>query len=663
MDKILITGGCGFIGHHFVEHLLKNTTQEIVIFDKLTYASEGFTRLRDIDAYDDKRVMIVALDFTKEIPVGVTKEIGTVDYIMHMGAESITEDIYIPTYNSRNGTEVLTFGELWNKKSISSNIEETEKGEKIKITDKSLKVLSFYNGGQWCNVKYITRHKYKGNIIKLLQKNAILEATPNHSVYSANLELSNPSENPDLLTIRSVNEYGKQHKEENKDLLKFIAAYITEGSITKNKANGNYLIQIGQNNLNWLKDLSNSIKFLGYNNWIVERKCSNLQISNKDLFYYLEDNCGKGSQNKQIPDFIFDLKPELREYFWECLLEGDGNIEDNGNQRYTTNSKKLAAQISLLLALQNKAFTVNERDFDKEEWNRCWNFRVNIKGNQQINCGNKKIQEIEYDGWVYDLEVEDSHNFVCGIGNAVCHNTHVDNSITDPAPFVFSNVIGTMRMLDYARTLPDLKKFVYFSTDEVFGPAPEGVAYKEWDRYNSTNPYAASKACGEELVLAYANTYGIPSIISHTMNVFGERQHPEKFIPKVIRKIMNDEVITIHSNKTKTVSGSRMWIHARNVSSAIHFLLKNSTNRDKYNIVGEKEVSNLDMALYIAKILGKELKYEMVDFHSSRPGHDLRYALDGSKLTEMGWTVPLTFEKSLKNTIEWTIENPRWLEY
>jgi len=130
----------------------------------------------------------------------------------------------------------------------------------------------------------------------------------------------------------------------------------------------------------------------------------------------------------------------------------------------------------------------------------------------------------------------------------------------------------------------------------------------------------------------------------------------------VIRKIMNDEVITIHSDKTKTVSGSRMWIHARNVSSAIHFLLKNSTNRDKYNIVGEKEVSNLDMALYIAKILGKELKYEMVDFHSSRPGHDLRYALDGSKLTEMGWTVPLTFEKSLKNTIEWTIENPRWLE-
>ncbi len=239
--------------------------------------------------------------------------------------------------------------------------------------------------------------------------------------------------------------------------------------------------------------------------------------------------------------------------------------------------------------------------------------------------------------------------------------THVDNSITNPEPFVLSNVVGTFRVLEFARTLNNLEKMVYFSTDEVFGPAPVGVAYKEWDRYNSGNPYAATKAGGEELCLAYANTYKLPVFITHTMNVFGERQNQEKFIPKIIRAVINDGIINIHSDSTKTISGSRFWIHGRNVSNALMFLLREGLKGEKYNIVGEKEVSNLDMALFIAQVMGKELKYEMVDFHSSRPGHDLRYALDGRKLKEMGFEYTRTFEDSLRKTIEWTINNPKWL--
>lgn len=248
--------------------------------------------------------------------------------------------------------------------------------------------------------------------------------------------------------------------------------------------------------------------------------------------------------------------------------------------------------------------------------------------------------------------------------------THVDRSIDNAEPFVTTNVIGTMRMLEYARTMKNLKWFVYFSTDEVFGPAPEGRAYKEWDNYNSGNPYSASKAGGEELCLAYANTYKLPVFITHTMNVFGERQHPEKFIPLCIRKILAGETIQIHANHDKTKAGSRMWIHARNVSAAILFLIEQREwysggkfiGADKFNVVGEREVDNLAMAQTIAKILGKELKYEMVDFHSSRPGHDLRYALDGEKMRRMGWEIPVDFEASLKKTIEWTIANDKWLK-
>ncbi len=240
--------------------------------------------------------------------------------------------------------------------------------------------------------------------------------------------------------------------------------------------------------------------------------------------------------------------------------------------------------------------------------------------------------------------------------------THVDNSITDPKPFVYSNVVGTYNMLEFARLCPNLRAFVYFSTDEVFGPAPEGVAYKEWDRYNCTNPYSATKAGGEELVLAYMNTYGLKGFITHCMNIFGERQHPEKYIPKCIRKIKNDETINIHGTPDKTQSGSRFYIHARNVANAVHFLLDKFEQREKYNIVGEAEITNLDLARHIAHYMGhNDFKYKITDFHSARPGHDLRYALDGSKMEKLGWKVPMTVYDTIKSTVEWTLRNPKWL--
>ena len=242
--------------------------------------------------------------------------------------------------------------------------------------------------------------------------------------------------------------------------------------------------------------------------------------------------------------------------------------------------------------------------------------------------------------------------------------THVDNSIIDPYPFVMSNVVGTLNILEFAKEQKNLKQFVYFSTDEVFGPAPEGTNYKEWARYNSGNPYAATKAGGEELCLAYANTHNVPVLITHTMNLFGERQHPEKFIPLVINKVLAGETVYIHSNSDKTKAGSRFYIHCRNVSAALVFLIeKQQWTRHKMNIVGEKEVDNLELAQLIAKIVGKPLKYEMVDFHSARPGHDLRYALDGFYLRNIGWNHPKTFEKSLEKTVRWMLDNPKWLDW
>ena len=275
----------------------------------------------------------------------------------------------------------------------------------------------------------------------------------------------------------------------------------------------------------------------------------------------------------------------------------------------------------------------------------------------------------------HDLKAELNPEISATIGRVdfISHlaaGSHVDRSINYPIEFVMDNVVGTAHILDYARKLDNLQRFAYFSTDEIFGPAPPDINYKENDRYNSTNPYSATKAGAEELVVAFENTYGLPSLITHTMNVFGERQNPEKYIPMVIKKVRDQETVTVHANSEKTVAGSRHYIHAEDVAEALLFLydydisvLKpDSTGAkcQKFNIVGKDEIDNLSLAQFIAKTQNKELFYEMVDFHSQRPGHDLRYSLDGSKMANMGWTPQSAFDR-LEKTIKWTLENNRWL--
>ena len=223
--------------------------------------------------------------------------------------------------------------------------------------------------------------------------------------------------------------------------------------------------------------------------------------------------------------------------------------------------------------------------------------RLDVSGNlnrlTELDIWEKNKNRVKFIWHDMRSDIRDNEilNAMLGKPDTILHigaASHVDRSIQDPMSFVMDNVVGTCNVLNYARGLDSIENFVYFSTDEVFGPAPDGVNYKEWDRYNSGNPYAASKAGGEELCVAFENTYKIPIKISHCMNVFGERQHPEKFIPSCIRKIQRGEKVIIHANKDLTRAGSRFYIHAKNVCSAVNFVLKNGKSGEKYNIVGEK---------------------------------------------------------------------------
>lgn len=260
--------------------------------------------------------------------------------------------------------------------------------------------------------------------------------------------------------------------------------------------------------------------------------------------------------------------------------------------------------------------------------------------------------------------------------------THVDNSIRDPLPFLQTNVIGTHHLLWWFKDLakeggvigspPILypKRIFIVSTDEVYGPAQFGqdvAGFDEGAAFRPANPYSAAKAGQESVAMAYANTYRLPITIVNTMNLIGERQHHEKFVPLVIGKVLKGERLFIHADDTKTRSGTRFYLHCRTYANALCYLIGLSQQVHpanlplKLHVCGEREISNLELAQMIAKIVGKPLDYELVAWQAERPGHDLRYAMQDRVIGQLGWERPMNIEQSLEKTVRWYLEHPQWL--
>jgi dTDP-glucose 4,6-dehydratase len=248
---------------------------------------------------------------------------------------------------------------------------------------------------------------------------------------------------------------------------------------------------------------------------------------------------------------------------------------------------------------------------------------------------------------------------------AMASESHVDRSISDPRPFVENNVAVILTVLEYAREY-GVEKLVHVSTDEVYGPALLGHDHAEGEPHRPSNPYSASKAAQESIVHAYWRTYGLPAAIATSMNMVGERQDPEKFVVLALREILWGRPVPIHVRGDGTV-GSRFYLHARNYANALIFLLEREFPvygdvevMERWNVVGE-ELDNLAMAELIGKCADRPVFTRHVDFHATRPGHDLRYALDGAKLALFGWTPPLDLAESMQRTVEWTIAHPEWM--
>lgn len=236
--------------------------------------------------------------------------------------------------------------------------------------------------------------------------------------------------------------------------------------------------------------------------------------------------------------------------------------------------------------------------------------------------------------------------------------SHVDNSIKNPSIFLTTNILGTQTLMDACRKY-GIKRYHQVSTDEVYGDLPldrPDLLFKETNPIKASSPYSASKAGADLLVLAYHRTFKLPVTISRCSNNYGPYQFPEKLIPVVISKALNNESIPVYGNGLNV----RDWIHVHDHNVGVDMIIKNGRDGEVYNLGGHSEKTNLDVVKTILHELGKP--ESLITYVTDRPGHDLRYAIDSTKTEEeLGWKLTYDFNQGIKDTVKWYINNEDWI--
>jgi len=232
--------------------------------------------------------------------------------------------------------------------------------------------------------------------------------------------------------------------------------------------------------------------------------------------------------------------------------------------------------------------------------------------------------------------------------------SHVDRSILEPAPFIRTNILGTHFLLEAARAC-SIKRYLQVSTDEVYGSLGPSGLFTEESPLKPNNPYSASKASADFLVLAYHHTFGFPALISRCSNNYGSYQFPEKFIPLTITNALEEKPIPVYGDGLQI----RDWIHVKDHCRGLDLLLHRGQAGKVYNIGGIKDVPNLEIARKILTFMGKP--FSLITFVKDRPGHDRRYAIDSSLIErDLGWKPKVALDEGLKDTIAWYINNKPW---
>lgn len=246
--------------------------------------------------------------------------------------------------------------------------------------------------------------------------------------------------------------------------------------------------------------------------------------------------------------------------------------------------------------------------------------------------------------------------------------SHVDRSITNPMEFIFTNVVGTVNLLNAAKNIwkdnYEGKRFYHISTDEVYGALGDTGSFKETTPYSPHSPYSASKASSDHFVRAYHDTYGMPTVISNCSNNYGPNQFPEKLIPLFINNIRNNKPLPVYGKGINV----RDWLYVEDHARAIDLIFHKGQTGSTYNIGGNNEWKNIDLIKKLIEILDRKLgrpegtSLQLITYVADRAGHDLRYAIDATKLrNELGWEPTIQFAEGFEQTVDWYLANEKWL--
>ena len=688
--KLLVTGGSGFIGSNFIRHVLTTHADDRVVnLDKLTYAGNP-ANLADLER--DPRYAFVQGDICDAAIV--RDAIRGVDAVVNFAAESVVADTFIPIHWG-HGIRIASIEELFETYGAKRGVLIDGSGVEVVEPNLPLFALAFRNGmGQWKQITHITRHRYTGRVVRLRQKWGSVTVTPDHSVYNADAQLVAAETNPELLAVRKINVDRSRHRDyieiclpniKSMDgrvytrtakgggrprevyvqqslkgeallaLMRFLGAYVAEGNALFNKANGSWQVCIGNTDLAFLEELRNDAElFTNAGSSITTRVRPGphqLTFSSRIVHLLVTTLCGARSYQKQVPEALYTLTDEFKNAFLDSYLRGDGNVQEYktvSSSRLSTNSAKLAAGLGLLLSMMDLDYSLYYRD---ARGNQRPAYAMNLVSTYDAR-GESLYSEHQYEGYVYDLSVEDAHNFAAGVGNVVVHNTHVDRSLNEPDEFLRTDVFGVFTLLEAVKELK-IPRVVHISTDEVYGSVERGSS-RESDPLRPSNPYSASKAGGDLLVLAYWHTHRVPALITRSSNNFGPYQYPEKVIPLFVTNALDDTPLPLYGDGKNV----RDWLYVLDNCAGIDLVLRKGADGEVYNIGGGHEVENIVLTRQILQLTGKP--ETLIQPVKDRPGHDRRYSVDSKKVRQLGWAPRHRFGEALGATVAWYREHEAW---
>lgn len=609
MSKYMVSGATGQDGSNLIELLLSKGHEVIGLIRRNACPnSERYDLLVGLEE-KNPNFQMEYFDLADACNINELIKKHQPEFFINTAAMSVTGESRLPI-KSCGKIKHPEFKELWKNYARKNKVRlERCGGVDVEVIDlpnnKNSYALGYWNGqGTWCAIKQISRHKYKGKIARMTQKFGRIEVTPNHSIYDSQQRLCMPMENPQLLNIRKLNyhndgkkrnclkikEFGILKDEKLKSYLRFIGAFIAEGSTCFNKANSNFVCSISNNKKDWLIKLQEDLnKIFCVKSWfIIHKKTSGnrrfeenyeLQFNSKCLYMYLRKNCGISSGKKRIPEDILKLNKDYLKILFEKMIEGGGYINKSGQWSYSTPSYELGCQISLLSTLLGYDYTIDINDHNnKPEWNTVYNIRQCLHYKVKDKNDKKDIEWIDYDDYVYDIGVDEVHNFALGCGNIVVHNSHVSISFKTPESTLNYNLLGVLRILEAIKNFCPKCRFLQCSSSEQFGVSPP--PQNEDTKMLPVSPYGISKLGSYHLVRLYRNAYGLFACNSICFN----HESTRRTVNFVTRKITRGIARIVAGKQDKLVLGNldakRDWGDSRDYVNAMYRIINHDVPDD-----------------------------------------------------------------------------------